>query len=127
MARPHRITDCGPQRFTACCRPAGQRSLPCSDRAGCTGRYALLMAGLFRKADLDVEAAFGLGPRGERRTVGAGDRADDGQAKAVSVAVRGAHAAEPLERLEQAVDLVRQYRRAGVADPLGGLASDLDR
>jgi hypothetical protein len=38
-----------------------------------------------------------------------------------------ARAAEPLERLEQAVDLVRRYRRAGVADPQGGLASDLDR
>jgi len=39
----------------------------------------------------------------------------------------GAHPAEPLERLEQAVDLARRYRRAGVADPQGGLAGDLDR
>src|SRR5215470_6898759 len=127
MARPPRITDGGPQRFTACCGPSGQRSLPCSDRAGGTGRNALLMAGVLRKADLDVEAAFGLGPRGERCTVGAGDSADDGQAKAVPVAAAGAHAAEPLERLEQAVDLVSRYRRACVADPQGGLAGDLDR
>src|SRR5215472_14237047 len=79
------------------------------------------------EAHLDVEPALGLGPRGERGAVRAGDRADDGQAQAVSVAVRGADATEPLERLEQALDLVRRYRGPRVAYPQGRFASDAHR
>src|SRR4029450_1532058 len=68
-----------------------------------------------RKAHLDVEATFGSGTWGEGGAVGAGDGADDGQAKPVSVGVPDPLAAELLEGLEEALDLAWWDHGSGVA------------
>jgi hypothetical protein len=68
--------------------------------------------------------------RGDGGGVRGGDGADNGEAKAVTVVAAGGARAEPLERLEQAVDLVGRddlpgagHRQdgAGVAGPGGDL------
>jgi 1,2-diacylglycerol 3-beta-galactosyltransferase len=79
------------------------------------------------EADLDVEPAFGLGTHGQRGAVRVGDGADDGQAQAVAIAIPGANTAEPLERLEQSLDLARRYFRPRVGYPQSGLAGDAHR
>jgi hypothetical protein len=57
------------------------------------------------EGDGDGEAAVGWGGGGDGGTVGAGDRADDGQAETVAVGVVDAPGVEALEGLEEAVDL----------------------
>ena len=69
------------------------------------------------KAHRDVEAAVWAGARGERGVVGARDGAHDGEPEAVPAGLAGPPGAEPLERLEQPVDLGRRYHRPAVADP----------
>ena len=66
-----------------------------------------------RKSHLDDEAAPGAWVGGERRVVGDGDRAHDRQAEAVMAVVGPV---QPLERLEQPVDLVGRDDLAGVRD-----------
>ena len=62
----------------------------------------------------DGQAAAGVGVGRDTRAVGDGDRADDGEAEALPVGVPDALGAEALERLEEALDLVRRDDRAGV-------------
>ena len=51
----------------------------------------------------------------ERRVVGGGDRADDREPEAVvAVGLGGAAPGEPLERLEQPLDLAGRDHRPGV-------------
>src|SRR6266496_3540233 len=69
---------------------------------------------LLGKAHFDVEATFGSGTWDERGAVGAGDGADDGQAKSVSVGVSDALAAELLEGLEKTLDLAWWDHGSGV-------------
>src|SRR5579863_9754395 len=53
---------------------------------------------------LDVEAALGPGPRGERGAVCPGDRLHDGQAQPMPAGVPDALAVGAAERLEQAAE-----------------------
>src|SRR4051812_40559744 len=76
----------------------------------------------------DVQAAVRAGVNGQGGAVGVGDRGDDGQTEAVALGLVGAVGAEALERLEQAVDVGRGDRGAGVADreAAGRGGGDLD-
>src|SRR5215472_15812577 len=58
-----------------------------------------------REGDVDGQAAAGPGPRGDGGAVSGRDGPDDGQAEAVAATAAGAARAEPLEGLEQTVDL----------------------
>ena len=71
--------------------------------AGCQGRCGDRVAG--KESDVDGEAAPGQGAGPDGGAVGGGDGADDGQAEAVAAVAAGGARAEPLEGLEQAVDL----------------------
>src|SRR5215469_1477201 len=62
------------------------------------------VAGLAGEGDVDGQAAAGAGLRGDGGGVRGGDGADNGEAKAVTAVAAGGARAEPLERLEQAVD-----------------------
>jgi len=82
------------------------------------------------EGDVDGQAAAGPGLRGDGGGVGGGDGADNGEAKAVTAVAAGGARAEPLESLEQAVDLGGRddlpgagHRQdgAGVAGPGGDL------
>src|ERR1035438_7349206 len=79
-----------------------------------------------------MEAAFGRRVRGDDRVVGGGDGRDDGQAKSVPAAVAGAGGVQPLERLEEPVDLSGRDHWAAAGDREDGAAvpgpgGELDR
>jgi membrane protein len=75
-----------------------------------------------REGDVDGEAALGPGQGSDDGAVGGGDRADDGQAEAVAAVAPGGTRAEPLEGLEQAVDLGGGDDRPGVGHRQDGAA-----
>src|SRR5581483_9675471 len=75
-----------------------------------------------RERDGDGKTAFGQRPGGDRRVVGGGDGADDREAEAVTLLVVGAARVEPLERLEEPVDLAGLDDRAGVRHCEHGIA-----
>jgi hypothetical protein len=58
-----------------------------------------------REGNVDGQAAGGPGLRGDGGAVGGGYGPDDGQTETVAATAAGAARAEPLEGLEQAVDL----------------------
>src|SRR5215469_14367125 len=116
--------------------PVSRRRCRGLAEARCLGigaRYGTALgagAGLAGEGDVDGQAAAGPGLRGDGSGVRGSDGADNGEAKAMTaVAARGARA-EPLERLEQAVDLRgrddlpgagHRQNGAGVAGPGGDL------
>src|ERR1019366_5787474 len=95
-------------------------------------RSAIGRTGGAREAHLDVQAAFGWRVRGDDRVVGGGDGGDDGQAKSVPAAVAGAGGVQPLERLEEPVDLGGRDLWAAAGDrqdgaTIPGPGGELDR
>src|SRR5215469_10028103 len=89
------------------------------------------VAGSAGEGDVDGQAAAGLGLRGDGGGVRCGDGADNGEAQAVTAVAAGGARAEPLEGLEQAVDLGGRddlpgagHRQDGVT--VGGPGGDLD-
>src|SRR5580658_11078826 len=80
--------------------------LEARDRAGAGHRG--------EESDVDLETASGPGARRGGGAVGGGDGADDGQAEAVAAVAAGRARAQPLEGLEQAVDLGRRDDLPGV-------------
>jgi hypothetical protein len=71
------------------------------------------------EGDINGKAAVGQGPCPDGGAVGGGDGADDGQAQAVAAVAAGGARAEPLEGLEQAVEL-------GCGDDLPGVGHRQD-
>src|SRR5450759_3188737 len=85
-----------------------------------------------RKTHLNAQAALGRRVHGESCAVSVGYGPDDGQAKSVPAAVDAADGVQPLEGLEEPVDLPRRDRRAAIGDRQNGAAvllsgGDLDR
>jgi hypothetical protein len=66
-----------------------------------------------REGDVDGQAAAGPGLCGDGGVVGGGDGLDDGQAQAVAAVAAGEARAEPLEGLEQAIDVGGRDDRPG--------------
>jgi hypothetical protein len=81
--RYHRTWPFGPKEIHEAFVPAEARSLSSGGR---------------RETHLDVETALRAGGRGDTGSVGARDRADDGQAQAVAVGAADSRVAEALER-----------------------------
>src|ERR1035437_6383978 len=75
------------------------------------------------EGDVDGQAAAGPGFRGDGGAVGGGDSPDDGQAEAVAAAAAGGARAEPLEGLEQAVDVGGRDDLPGVAHRQDGVTA----
>jgi hypothetical protein len=83
------------------------------------------------EGDLDRQAAAGAGSRADGGRVTSGDRRRDGQPEAVPAIAPGGARPEPLEGLEQPVDLVIRDDLTGVAHRqhsarVAGLGGDLD-
>jgi len=74
------------------------------------------------EGDLDGEAAAGPRAGGEGGVVRRCDGVDDGQAQAVAVRVACSAGGEPLEGLEEPLDLTVGYRGPGVSHEQGGAA-----
>src|SRR5581483_11762782 len=75
-----------------------------------------------READPELQAAFGRCIDDEDGVVGVGDRLDDGEAEAEPARVAGARTVEPLERLEDPLELAGGDPRPGVRDREDGPA-----
>src|ERR1700733_11266743 len=76
-----------------------------------------------REGDRDGEPAARSCLGRELRVVSRGDRPDDRQSQSVVPVLVPAGAVEPLEGLEQTLDLIRWDRQAGVADREHGVVS----
>jgi hypothetical protein len=74
------------------------------------------------EAHLDAQSPVRARPGADYRPVRAGYGGDDGQAQAGSAGFAHAVLAEPLERLQQALDLVGRHRGPGVGDKQHGAA-----
>src|SRR5204862_6231626 len=84
-----------------------------------------------RETDLDGEASFGLGPRGDARGGGGRDGSDDREAEAEPRCVARPGRPESLERLKDPLELAGGDLGAGVRDgeeslAVAALGSDLD-
>lgn len=72
--------------------------------------------GGIRKADLDLEAAFGSRLDGEGGVVCGGHGFDDRESEADAVVAIDSVRAETLERLEEPLDLICRYDWSAVCD-----------